>query len=314
MDESGLRIFGDVGTVQNRRDIALTIGNFDGVHLGHMHVIDTLKRQSGGLPLVVLTFDPHPSVLLSSTQAKQPLQSLNDRVELLLQRGIDAVVVQEFSGAFSRLSADEFFREYLMKKFSVKQAVLGFDFCYGARRSGDWQHFESSARRYGFQALRASPFLVDGHTVSSSRIRASILEHDFENVERLLGRAFTLSGVVVKGDQRGRLIGFPTANLGLELDAGTALPFGVYAVEVFLPGETRPRLGVMNCGVRPTIADGLKLQIETHIIGFAGDLYGCNISFAVRKFIRSEMKFSGLDGLKAQIAIDVQQSRSFFGV
>jgi len=314
MDESGQRVFGNVEIIRQRRDIALTIGNFDGVHLGHLHVIETLRHQSGGLPLVVLTFYPHPSVLLSSSQAKQPLQSLNSRVEMLLKKGIDAVVVQEFSEAFARLTADEFISEYLMKKFCIRQAVLGFDFCYGARRTGDWQHFETNARVFGYHALRASPLLIDGLPVSSSRIRAAVIEHDFENVERLLGRPFTLDGVVVKGDQRGRLIGFPTANLGLDHGAVTALPYGVYAVEVFLPGESRPRPGVMNCGVRPTIADGLKLQIETHIIGFAGDLYGCDISFSIKRFIRSEMKFSGLDGLKAQIASDVQHARSYFGV
>ncbi|MEY2988212.1 MAG: hypothetical protein RJB13_1733 [Pseudomonadota bacterium] len=314
MGDSGLRIFGDIDSVQQRRNVALTIGNFDGVHLGHLHVIETLRSQSGGLPLVVLTFDPHPSVLLSSKQAKQPLQSLNSRVEMLLQNGIDAVVVQDFSEEFSRLSADQFICDYLLPKFSIKCAVLGFDFCYGARRSGDWSHFETHAHRYGFQALRATPFLIDGQPVSSSRIRTAILEHDFENVERLLGRPFTLEGVVVKGDQRGRLIGFPTANLGLDPGVGTVLPFGVYAVEVFLPGENLPRIGVMNCGVRPTFAEGLKLQIETHIIGFSGDIYGCSVSFSVKKFIRPEMKFAGIDDLKSRIAIDVQLARSFFGV
>lgn len=314
MDESGLRIFGDVELIRQHRDIALTIGNFDGVHLGHLHVIETLKRNSSGLPLVVLTFDPHPSSLLSTSKTKQPLQSLGHRIEMLLKQGVSAVVVQEFSEQFSQLSPDDFISKYLVKNFSIKSAVLGFDFCYGAQRSGDWNHFQSSASRLGFAAFRATPLMIDGIPVSSSRIRKAITHHDFETVERLLGRPFTLEGVVVKGDQRGRLIGFPTANLGLGQSVGTALPYGVYAVEVMLRNDSERRLGVMNCGVRPTIAEGLKLQIETHIIGFTGDLYGCEISFAVKKFIRSEMKFAGLENLKAQISNDVEQARSFFGV
>lgn len=314
MDDSGLRIFGDADVIRQHRGIALTIGNFDGVHLGHLHVIETLKQRSQGLPLVVLTFDPHPSALLTTTNTKQPLQSLGSRIEVLLKNGISAVAVQNFNEDFSRLTPDEFISEYLVKHFNIKSAVLGFDFCYGARRAGDWTHFELNARKFGFAALRASPFLMGDQPVSSSRIRKSIQQCDFETVERMMGRPFTLSGVVVQGDQRGRLIGFPTANLGLEPCAGTVLPFGVYAVEVELEGEAQPRPGVMNCGVRPTIADGLKLQIETHILGFSGDLYGQKISFAVRKFLRAEMKFAGLESLKDQIASDVQLARSFFGV
>jgi riboflavin kinase/FMN adenylyltransferase len=314
MAEADLKVFGDEKLLWERHPVALTIGNFDGIHLGHVHVIETLKRHSAGLPLVVLTFDPHPSSLLSAASPKQPLLSLSQRVELLLAVGVDAVVVQNFSQEFSNLTPDAFVSDYLLKYFNLRCAVLGFDFCYGSRRAGDWAHFEASSKKFGFSAWQATPLIIDDAPVSSSRIRNAIQRHDFEIVERLLGRTFTLEGVVVKGDQRGRLIGFPTANLGLSNNEGTVLPYGVYAVEVTLQKGTPPLLGVMNCGVRPTIAEGLKLQIETHIIGFSGDLYGCEISFAVKRFIRSEMKFSDLESLKSQISLDVAQTCRFFGV
>ncbi|NBW82891.1 bifunctional riboflavin kinase/FAD synthetase [bacterium] len=294
--------------------VALTIGNFDGVHLGHRHVIRTLQDFAKGFPTLALTFDPHPSSILSPANHKQCIEPLSDRVERLLSLGIDVVVVQNFDEKFASLSADDFINEYLVKEFSIKRAVIGFDFCYGARRQGDWKHFEESSRRIGFDARRAEPFMIDGSPVSSSRIRQAIQSLDLELAERLLGQPFSLSGIVVKGDQRGRELGYPTANLGIDQGSRLLPPFGVYAVEVFLPGENECRHGVMNCGVRPTIASGLKLQIETHILDYSGDLYGKKLLFRLKKFIRTEMKFSGLEQLKSQIASDTKDARIFFGV
>jgi riboflavin kinase/FMN adenylyltransferase len=252
--------------------------------------------------------------VLSPQVAKPSLVPLAKRVDLLLAAGVDAVVVQKFSFSFSQLSADDFVDEYLLKNFNVQAAMFGFDFCYGANRSGNWQHFEKCAQLRGFPAKQAEPLFIDGAPVSSSRIRAAILAKEFDKARKMLGRDFCLNGIVVKGDQRGRQIGFPTANLGLLDESCLVPPYGVYAVEVFLPNEKTPRPGVMNCGVRPTIADGLKLQIEAHILDYSGDLYGSEIAFAIKKFIRTEMKFSGLDHLKLQIQSDVTAARQYFGV
>ncbi|MBM3383073.1 MAG: riboflavin biosynthesis protein RibF [Betaproteobacteria bacterium] len=314
MVEWGFSVFGRTGLIAERQPVALTIGNFDGVHLGHLHVLKMLRDFKKDLPIVALTFDPHPTVVLSPQVAKPSLVPLSKRVDLLLAAGVDAVVVQKFSFSFAQLSADEFVDEYLLKSFNVQAAMIGFDFCYGANRSGNWEHFEAFSRRRGFAARQADPLVIDGAPVSSSRIRAAILSKEFDSARRMLGRDFCLNGVVVKGDQRGRQIGFPTANLGLFDENCLIPPFGVYAVEVLLPRENTSKPGVMNCGVRPTIADGLKLQIEAHILDYSGDLYGSEIAFGLRKFIRTEMKFSGLDNLKAQIQSDVNQARQYFGV
>lgn len=314
MSDWEFSVFGREELVRSHLPVALTIGNFDGVHLGHRRVIQTLKEFSDGLPLLALTFAPHPSHILFPSNGKPSVIPLRERVDLLLGLGVDTVVVQKFDAKFARLSADDFISRYLLQEFSLKKAVIGFDFCYGAGRLGDWSHFSQSASHFGFDAKRADVVMVEGAPVSSTRIRTAIHDLDFPLAEMLLGRSFALSGLVVRGDQRGRQIGFPTANLGLEEELPLLPPYGVYAVEVVLPGEQMIRYGVMNCGVRPTIASGLRLQIETHILDYSGDLYGKKITFCVRKFIRTEMKFSGLEQLKEQIQSDVGAARNFFGV
>lgn len=314
MADWDLEIFGRAEVVRSHQPLAMTIGNFDGVHLGHRHVISTLKDFANGLPTVALTFDPHPSSVLAPAQAKPSIESVQERIETLLSLGLDAVVVQKFTPEFAKLSANDFVSKYLLKEFNCKRAVIGFDFCYGVSRQGDWDHFRNSAAHYGFAALRAEPLYVDGIPVSSSRIRQAVQAAEFSTVEKLMGREFSLSGVVVQGDQRGRQIGFPTANLGLSREQPLLPPYGVYAVEVQIEGESNRRFGVMNCGVRPTIASGLKLQIETHILDYVGDLYGKKIIFRPKKFIRTEMKFSSLEQLKSQIQIDSNEARAFFGV
>lgn len=314
MVDQDFQVYGHSALVLGREPVALTIGNFDGVHLGHLHVINSLLHIAGSLPTVALTFDPHPTKVINPNISKPSLISLSRRVELLLNAGVNTVVVQNFTKSFSQLTADQFIEDYLTKIFKVEAAIIGFDFCYGANRSGDWTHLQSCSKRFGFSASRANPLIMDGLPVSSSRIRNAILAKDFSAAESLLGRPFQMEGIVVKGDQRGRQIGFPTANLGDLDDTCMIPPFGVYAVEIYLENESQPRPGVMNCGVRPTIGSGLKLQIEAHILDFSGDLYGKKIAFAVKKFIRTEMKFSGLDHLKSQIQSDVTEARIYFGV
>jgi riboflavin kinase/FMN adenylyltransferase len=314
MSDWSYTVYGKEDVIRSRLPIGLTIGNFDGVHRGHQFVIQTLRDFADGLPLVALTFDPHPSQILSPANSKQVIEPTAERVRLMLSLGLDAVVVQQFSCEFAQLTADEFVFNYLVREFSVAKAVIGFDFCYGTERSGHWQHFQAAAARLGFDARRAEPFLIEGVPVSSSRIRSAVLAADFKLAEQLLGRPFSLSGVVVRGDQRGRLIGFPTANLGIDHALPLLPAHGVYAVQVLFDGESKPRFGVMNCGVRPTISSGLQLQVETHIFDFSGDIYGKKIAFIPKKFIRTEKKFSGLDELKEQIQSDSEAAKNFFGV
>lgn len=304
------QIYGDVNLIQQKEQIAITFGNFDGVHVGHIYLINELKRIANGKPVVVVTFEPHPANFFSGTK-KPLLNSLEDRIQLLLAAGVKSVVVQPFNQEFSELTADEFCF-WIKKQFNIFAIILGYDFCYGNKRLGNFEHMKSFAEKEGWQIRKTEAFkLYDNKVVSSSFVRQLISEGKAEEAECLLSRPYFLSGVVIQGDQRGRLLGFPTANIELE-DILVLPKFGVYACYVEINSSNKLLPAVMNCGVRPTIASGLKLQIEAHILDFSQDIYNQAVKFYIKKFIRGEMKFAGIEQLKDQIQQDVMQVRNLF--
>ncbi|WP_186646541.1 riboflavin biosynthesis protein RibF [Fluviispira vulneris] len=309
--KDSFQIFGDRESFDKKERFSLTIGNFDGVHSGHLYLINELKKSSPDTKIALLTFDPHPANFFSHDNAKPLLTSLNEKIALLLNAGVDLVMVQTFSQEFSLLSADDFCL-WLKDLFQIDTILIGHDFCYGRQRKGNFIHMKCFAENVGWTIKQASAFkLFDGKTVSSSAVREALLQGDAEYAEKLLGHSYFLSGMVVKGDQRGRLIGFPTANI--LLDDNLVVPkHGVYACYVEIDSNGKLLQAVMNCGVRPTIASGLKLQIEAHILDFSEDIYTRKIKFHIKKFLRGEMKFNGIEQLKEQIAKDVQKTRSYF--
>lgn len=292
--------------------MAVTFGIFDGVHLGHRSLVEQLRAEAAvaGLPSLVVTFFPHPTRLFTPQAPKPLLLPLKRRIELLKAAGADCVLVQTFDARFAELSADAFCEEYLGGVLNVGRAVLGYNFSYGKNREGSWDHFSALARRLGWSARLGTAALLDGEAVSSTRVRNAVLAGEAETAARLLGRAFALSGTVVRGNQLGRTIGFPTANIHTENEV---LPrCGVYACEVEISGRGVRHAAVMNCGHRPTVAEGLKLQIEAHILDFSEEIYGAGVTYHVRHFIRPERKFSGLSELKDQIAADTARTREYF--
>lgn len=301
------KVFGDRAVIEGRQPVALTFGNFDGVHQGHVELLRELIDESAGLATCAVTFFPHPTRVFAPDSPKPMILTLQERVQRLLETGIDAVVVQDFSEEFAELSADDFLRGYLDRHFQVKRVLLGYDFSYGKDRSGNFEHLSARAPELGWKVKRAAAFELGGEVVSSTRIREAIVRGQVEKAELLMCRPFELTGVVVHGDKRGRTIGFPTANLEVQSEI---LPlFGVYACEVhrWSNGQTHP--GVMNCGYRPTLGQDLRLQIEAHLLDFQGDLYGERLSFRLKRFIRKELRFSGLRELKEQIAADSAAAR-----
>jgi riboflavin kinase/FMN adenylyltransferase len=266
---------------------------------------------SKNIPIVVVTFDPHPATFFSGGVAKPLLNTLSDKISLLLKSGVNTVIIQEFTNEFAMLTADDFCL-WLKDNFNIHAVMLGHDFCYGKQRKGNFDHMKLFAEKEHWEIRQTQPFkLYDDKVVSSSFVRQVLSDGNAEDAEKLLSRPYFLPGVVVKGDQRGRLMGFPTANI--ELDDILVVPkYGVYAcyVEIDSNGILLP--AVMNCGVRPTIASGLKLQIEAHILNFSDDIYSRKVKFHLKKFIRGEIKFTGIDQLKEQITKDVEQARSFF--
>lgn len=293
---------------------AIIIGNFDGVHRGHQAVLGQARAvaDARGLPFEVLTFDPHPRALLGGT-ALPVLTTLDRRIELLRRHGADLVHVEPFTRELAGLSPDAFARGLLQERLDAKVVIVGNNFRYGAQRSGDIDTLRASGAALGFEVIAAEIVADEKGKFSSTRIRAAISAGDLPEAERNLGRRHSIAGVVEGGDRRGRTIGFPTANLG---GAAEVLPpFGVYAVSVDLQLDGRPRPGVpgvMNLGVRPTV-DGKALRVEVHLFDFDGDLYGSRMRVHLVARLRDEMRFSGIDELKARIAADAAAARGVLG-
>lgn len=289
-----------------------TIGNFDGVHLGHQAVLGQLAERANelGLPLTVVTFEPQPQEYFCPDQSPPRLTRLREKVQALRRYAVDRLLVLRFDRAFSQQSPDEFIHNLLVNGLGVKYLVVGDDFRFGKDRAGDFALLQAAGRQHGFEVVHMHTFVLDGERVSSTRVRAALAVGDLNGAEKLLGRVYRMSGRVAHGDKKGRDLGFPTANIHLHRMA-TPLR-GVFAVELFgVSGE--PLAGVANLGTRPTV-DGLRTLLEVHLFDFAGDIYGTQVHVEFLHKLRDERRFASFDELKAQIALDAQQARALFSV
>lgn len=291
----------------SERDTALTIGVFDGVHLGHQFLIGKLKEKAAenGLLSGVVTFHRHPRLVLSPDSKITYLTSLKERIRLLEGLGVEHVVTLSFTPELSQLGAREFIA--LLKRYlRVRGLVIGPDFALGKRREGAAPTLRALGDELDFVVEVVPPMVLHGEVVSSTAIRHALSRGDMMAVNKLLGRHFTLAGQVSKGDERGKTLGFPTANLIPEPEQ--ALPAdGVYATRAFL-SETAYQ-AVVNIGIRPTFGGGQRL-VEVHLFDFEGQLYGQELRIELVERLRGEMKFSSAEELKAQIARDVTQARA----
>jgi len=296
------------------RGCVATIGNFDGVHLGHQAVLEQLSEQADelGLPLVVITFEPYPQEFFSPAGESLPrLTRFREKLQALRHYGVDRVLSLGFDQALSRMSAEDFIDCLLVSGLDVRYLVVGDDFCFGHRRQGDVAMLRAAGEKHGFQVVEMHTFEVDGARVSSTRVREALGRGDLSHAAQLLGRSYRMSGRVVYGDQRGRTIGFPTANIHLHRRV-TPLR-GVYAVAVFgLAGdEVSPVKGVANIGHRPTV-NGTRCQLEVHLFDFDREIYGEYVQVEFIKRLRDEKRFDSFPELKAQIALDATQARTLF--
>ncbi len=290
----------------------LTIGNFDGVHRGHQALLQGLREEgrARGLPVVVMIFEPQPLELFASEKAPARLTRLREKLRYLVQCGVDYVLCVRFDRRFAALTAQNFVGDLLVKRLGVQFLAVGDDFRFGAGRQGDFLLLQKAGLEYGFDVTSTQTFCEGGVRVSSTAVRQALAEDKLDAAENLLGRPFTISGRVVHGDELGRTIGFPTANLPLRRQVSPVK--GVYAVEVTGLGD-KPLPGVANIGTRPTVA-GVRQQLEVHLLDVVMDLYGRHIDVILRKKIRNEQRFASLDELKAQIARDELTAREFFGL
>jgi riboflavin kinase/FMN adenylyltransferase len=295
----------------HHRGCVATIGAFDGVHLGHQAVLRQLiaKGREMGLPSTVVLFEPLPREYFSPNDAPARLMSFREKFIALRDMGIDRVLRIRFTAAFRDMTANEFIRKLFVDGLGVKYVVVGDDLRFGRNRSGDFDLLRRVGMVHGFEVVDTQTLQVSEERVSSTRIREVLAESDFSLAERLLGRPYSIAGRVIVGQQLGRTIGAPTANM--ELHRLRSPLSGVFAVEVHGADEVM-RPGVANVGVRPTIGDLSKAILEVHLLNFNKNIYGRNLRVVFRKKLRNEVKFDGLDALKAQIGRDVEQARHYF--
>ncbi len=289
----------------------LTIGNFDGVHLGHQALLSLLtgKARALGLPAVVLTFEPHPREFFSPDDAPARLASLREKLLLLDAAGVDRTYVCRFDTRLAAQSAEGFINDTLVRGLGVRHLFVGDDFCFGARRQGNFAMLREAGRVHGFGVESMPTLDVGGERVSSSAVRAALLEADLDHAARLLGRPYSIAGRVSHGDKLGRQLGFPTANIQMK-HRRPALS-GVFAVSV--EGLAAHRVtGVANVGVRPTATSRGRARLEVHLFDWTQNCYGAHIRVHFLHKLREERKFESLDALRAQIARDAQVARDWF--
>jgi len=289
----------------------VTIGNFDGVHVGHQRLIGRTcaKAKALGLVSVIVTFDPHPMTVLMGAKTPPFLTNTRQRLSLIEMQGPNVTLVLEFTRQMAAQEPEEFVRRYLLEGLSMRELVIGYDYAMGKGRKGNFELLSQLGASCGFGVERLNPVIVGGAVVSSTRIRDLVQSGNVWDARPLLGRFFEVRGMVIDGMKRGAaMLGFPTANLRLE---GTLLPKpGVYAVWAMLDGE--PHQAVANVGYNPTFGD-TGLTLETHIMDFNRNIYGQELSVRFVQRLRSERKFESLDALKARIADDVRLGRVILG-
>ena len=308
-----MRIFNGLVGVEKIKKPVITIGTFDGVHLGHQKIIENLvqKAKEVGGESVLMTFSPHPRmVLFPDSHNLQLIQTEAEKMNKLGTTGIENCIVFPFTFEFSRLSAMEFVRDILVNTLNIDTIIIGYDHQFGRNREGNIHYLQEVSNIYDFHAVEIPAQEIDAVNVSSTKIRRAILEGEIELANQYLGNPYILSGEVIKGNQLGRTIGFPTANIQVE-DTTKIIPGnGVYLVKIYHKNSLL--IGVMNIGTRPTVSDKTENRIEIHIFDFNEDLYGQQLEVEVLKKVRDEKKFDSIEQLSQQIEQDTLFARQYF--
>jgi len=302
-----MQIYYDLSKVIYDKNTVITLGTFDGIHVGHKKIIEQVLAKSsfyGGRSLLI-TFDPHPRSIVSKDFKIDILTTLPEKLELLEAIGIENVLVIKFTKEFSQLGAAEFFKKYIIEGTGIREIVVGHDHHFGKGRDGDESKLRELGKLNDFAVSSVGAVTIDSVTVSSTRIRKAISAGDVSLAKTYLGRNYSFSGNVVKGDMRGRELGFPTANIEPD-NSGKLIPaIGIYAVEFFIENEKYN--GVMSIGKRPTFYNNGNLTTEVFILDFNKDIYGKNVRINVIERIRGEEKFSSVDELVTQMNKDVEK-------
>jgi riboflavin kinase/FMN adenylyltransferase len=302
-----MRVFRHIDELPAFQNAVLTIGTFDGVHIGHKKIISRIEeiaREENG-ESILITFDPHPRIVLSNDDSVRLLTTLNEKTELLRANGIDNLVVAKFSRSFSEMTPEEYITDFLYKRFQPNVVVIGYDHKFGKNRAGDINFMKDKGAELGFRLEEIPKQQVDEMSVSSTKIRQALQEGNIQQANSLLGHAYTVEGTVVRGDGIGRQLGYPTANLQVDEPYKLIPADGVYAVRVNYQETTYN--GMLSIGIRPTF-NGKMRTIEVNIFDFDQDIYGQKIKLAFVEKIRPEIEFADADELIKKMDEDRQSA------
>lgn len=291
------------------RKAVVTIGTFDGVHAGHRTIVAALTERAKevGGESVIITFDPHPRKVVRPQEPMQLINTLEEKIELLSKTGIDHLVIVPFTPGFSALSADDYISEFLVRQFYPHTIIIGYDHHFGKERKGNFAMLQARSEQFGYVLQEIPKHVLDEIDVSSTKIRNAILQSDIQTANMLLGYPFFFEGVVIKGDQLGRKLGFPTANLEYTDAEKIHLGHGVYAVYATVGGKRKK--GMMSIGVRPTLTHSDE-RVEVNIFDWNEEIYGTVLKVEVIAFLRGQEKYDSLDQLVAQLHLDKETSLS----
>ncbi len=310
-----MQVHADLDELPEFRNAVITIGTFDGVHMGHRQVIDSLKAEAAriGGETVLITFHPHPRKIVSSAiLGIRLINTLEERIELLEKLGIDHLVIVPFTEHFANQSATEYIDNFLIDKFHPHTIIIGFDHRFGRDRQGDYRLLEQCAPTYNYQLKEIPKHILEHISISSTNIRQALVDTEVEKASMLLGYDFYFTGVVVHGDKLGRELGYPTANLHIPDEEKIIPGNGIYAVYAQPEGEEQVCKGMMSIGFRPTV-EGKTRVVEVNIFDFDKDIYGKKLKVFVRKYLREEWKFDTLEALVKQIDQDKIDSLAVLG-
>ena len=306
-----MKVYTDTSEIVKIKNAVVTVGSFDGLHKGHIKIFEKvleLSNKNNGTSFVI-TFEPHPRSVISKDFDLKILTSLEEKKEVLKKIGIENLMVINFTKEFSQLTSEEFIKQFIIEKIGASDMVIGHDHKFGKDRLGDEKKLREVGKMYNLDVTAVPPEMLDGEIISSSKIRNALFAGDIEKAGLLLGRNYTLSGIIVKGMQRGRLLGFPTANIQPD-DEKKAIPMnGVYIVKCLLEDETH--FGIMNIGFRPTFENKHELIPEVHILNFDRDIYGKYFKVEFLKRLRNEKKFESKEDLIHQIEADKIEAQKF---
>jgi riboflavin kinase / FMN adenylyltransferase len=309
-----MKVHYDISSLPVFNKAVVTVGTFDGVHLGHRQIIDLMRYEAALVngETIIITFHPHPRQIIQPERSNiYLLNSLSEKIDLIEKLGIDHLIVIPFTDNFAGISAEDYISDFLVKNFHPATIIIGYDHKFGKNRSGDYHLLEEKSLLYKYQLKEIPVQMLQNSTISSTRIREALHQGDVKTANDFLGYRYFLSGLVIEGNKLGRTIGFPTANLQVQNEDKLIPSDGVYAVSIvsndWADGK---KYGMMNIGMRPTV-NGTSRTIEVNIFDFDKDIYGKSITISFIQHLRDEIKFDGIESLKAQLTKDKEEASKY---